>query len=306
MVHRTWTFILRTRLAFLGAALTFATACSTPGNEPVDTSREALFSNDKPAYDFFVSKGLTNFQAAAVVGNLDQESGVDPTISQYGGGPGRGIAQWSAGARWDTTPGDNLVAYAATQKMPTNSLTVQLGFIWYELETFPQYGLAKLRATTNVTDATAVFEDNFEGCVYANFPVCNLPQRVTFAKNVLAAFGNDPVPRDAGSTSDGAASVDAKMGDGAPTADTATSDSGGMTSNDAALGEATTSPTLPDAEPPATRDAEAPSKTSEAGTTSSYAEVDSGGCAVHSRGARSSGGYWLFAIGLALARRRRR
>ena len=142
----------------LSTALTLVAACSAPGSEAVETNPEALstpFPNDKPAYDYFVQKGLTNFQAAAVVGNLDQESGVNPTISQYGGGPGRGIAQWSAGGRWDTTKGDNLVAYAAMQGMPTSSLTVQLGFIWYELETFQEYGLAKLRATTNVTDATA-------------------------------------------------------------------------------------------------------------------------------------------------------
>ena len=41
-------------------------------------------------------------QAAGIIGNLDQESGMDPTISQYDGGPGRGIAQWSTGGRWDT------------------------------------------------------------------------------------------------------------------------------------------------------------------------------------------------------------
>src|SRR5258708_3009352 len=219
---RAWASVGPTGLGWLGAAVTLMSACSAPGNDPFDTSREALataFANDKTAYDYFVGKGLTNFQAAAVVGNLDQESGVNPTVNQSGGGPGRGIAQWSAGARWDTTAGDNLVAYAMMQGLPTNSLTVQLGFIWYELETFPQYGLAMLRASTNVTDATAAFEDDFEGCVYANFPVCNLPQRVTYAKGVLAAYGADPVPGDAGAKSDSATTADAKISaDGAATA----------------------------------------------------------------------------------------
>src|SRR5258708_15137791 len=159
-------------MGWLGAALTLVTACSAPGN-PFEIPGEAvsaLYANDKAAYDYFVAKGLTNFQSAAVVGNLDQESGVNPTISQSGGGPGRGIAQWSAGARWDTTPGDNLVAYAAMQGMPTSSLTVQFGFVLYRLQMFPPYSLAGLRAATNVTDATAVFEDDFQGCRYSNFP----------------------------------------------------------------------------------------------------------------------------------------
>src|SRR5215510_6834875 len=96
------------RLGWLFAVGTLLSACSATGNEPLDTSLGAvsdLFANDKTAYDYFVGKGLTNFQSAAVVGNLDQESGVNPTISQAGGGPGRGIAQWSTGGRWDTIRG---------------------------------------------------------------------------------------------------------------------------------------------------------------------------------------------------------
>ncbi|MDN5727116.1 MAG: phage tail tip lysozyme, partial [Propionibacteriales bacterium] len=64
-------------------------------------------ANEKAAFDYFVAKGLTTVQAAGVIGNLDQESGMDPTISELSGGPGRGIAQWSAGGRWDTYAGDN-------------------------------------------------------------------------------------------------------------------------------------------------------------------------------------------------------
>jgi MYXO-CTERM domain-containing protein len=280
----------------------------------LETNGEALstpFANDRPAYDYFVGKGLVNFQGAAVVGNLDQESGVDPTIRQHGGGPGRGLAQWSAGGRWDTTPGDNLVAFAAMRGLPTSSLMVQLDFIWYELETFPEYGLAKLRATTNVTDATAVFEDNFEGCVYANFPVCNLPQRVTFAKNVLAAFGSDPVSRDAGNTPDSALPVDGKaIRDDASAADDKGTTNDGAVTSDATPGEAMASGAFPDT--PRTHDAEAPHQTSDAAPASSEgtrtsADVDSGGCSVQASGASgSSRGCWLAAMGLVLATSRRR
>src|SRR5580658_5394526 len=97
-----------TRLLGLALALPlFLAGCATPGADTEDTAggSEAISENgnDKIAFDFFVGKGLSKDQAAGIVGNLDQESGMDPTIWQYGGGPGRGIAQWSAGGRWDTS-----------------------------------------------------------------------------------------------------------------------------------------------------------------------------------------------------------
>jgi hypothetical protein len=144
------------------------------------------FANDQAAYDFFVQKGLSNFQAAGIVGNLDQESGVDPTIAQYGGGPGRGIAQWSVGGRWDTSHNDNVISYASTKGEAARSLNLQLEFIWYELETFG-YGFSELEATTNVTDATIAFMAKYEIC-----GTCASSQRVTYAKAVLAAYGGTP------------------------------------------------------------------------------------------------------------------
>jgi hypothetical protein len=204
-IHVTPAECFSMKVPLLGAALLLVTACSGASDPSVGTSGAAAttaFPNDKTAYDYFVAKGLTNFQAAGVVGNLDQESGVDPTIDQENGGPGRGIAQWSAGGRWDTDSGDNLVAFAATEGLPTSSLTVQLDFVWYELETFSSYGLSTLRASTNVTDAATDFEIDFEECDVAS--ECDASSRVAYAKDVLAAYGNDGVGTvDAGGTDAG-------------------------------------------------------------------------------------------------------
>jgi len=144
------------------------------------------FANDQAAFDFFVMKGLTDFQAAGIVGNLDQESGVDPTIAQYGGGPGRGIAQWSVGGRWDTSANDNVLDYAAQKGEGAKTLNLQLEFIWYEMTNIG-YGYSALKATTNVTDATIAFMDKYEIC-----GTCASSQRVTYAKAVLAAYGGTP------------------------------------------------------------------------------------------------------------------
>lgn len=135
-----------------------------------------ISANEKTAFDFFVAKGLTKKQAAGIVGNFDQESGMDPTIKQYGGGPGRGIAQWSVGGRWDTTSGDNEVHYTnVVLGVSRYDLEGQLKFTWHEL-TDIGYGYSSLKATTTVNSATTVFESKFEIC-----GDCNTAARESFA-----------------------------------------------------------------------------------------------------------------------------
>jgi uncharacterized membrane protein YgcG len=151
---------------------------AVPG-EPVGQVQSDLFANDVTACNYFVGKGLTDFQAAGIVGNLDQESGVDPTAVQYGGGPGRGIAQWSVGGRWDTSTNDNATWYANKTGEGLWTLQLQLDFIWYEL-TNVGYGYSALKATTNVTDATTVFQDDFEIC-----GTCDASTRIAYAQAVL-------------------------------------------------------------------------------------------------------------------------
>jgi hypothetical protein len=171
------------------AAAVLLTGCVGGAVDESSTEQAATtaFANDKPAFDYFVAKGLTPFQAAGIVGNLDQESGVDPTIAQYGGGPGRGIAQWSVGGRWDTSHDDNVVWYAGTRGEPPKSLQLQLDFIWYELTNIG-YGFDALVATSNVTEATLAFMRDYEIC-----GACASSQRIAFAEDVLAAYGDDAV-----------------------------------------------------------------------------------------------------------------
>ena len=177
-----------TRVQRLAILLVLAGCVADPALESSDEqAATTAFANDKPAFDFFIAKGLTPVQAAGIVGNLDQESGVDPNSVQYGGGPGRGIAQWSVGGRWDTSSGDNVTAYASQQGMSRTSLTLQLEFIWFEL-THIGYGYAQLTAATNVTDATLAFMDRYEIC-----GTCASSQRIAYANAVLNAYGNDAV-----------------------------------------------------------------------------------------------------------------
>ena len=180
-------FLLRlvAPLAIVSTTL-FAAGCAAPtaGDEADGTVGSDLTSaNEKTAFDFFVGKGLSELQAAAIVGNLQQESNVSPTSVQPGG-PGRGIALWSTGARWNVTRNDNVAWYAAKEAKSVHSLDLQLAFIWYELESFSHYGLSSLRAATTLGEATYAFQKDFEAC-----GACNESHRIAYARAVLTAYG---------------------------------------------------------------------------------------------------------------------
>jgi hypothetical protein len=175
----------------IAAALAFGSSACMVGDDPVDESSEpaeddlppplseaSLSNNGRTAFNYFVNKGLTEIQAAGIVGNLMQESGVNPTAVQPGG-PGRGIAQWSIGARWS-----NLQAYANNRGLNRWSLNTQLDFTWYELTTVSSYGLASLRTATTITSAVTVFQNKFEIC-----GTCAQTMRIAYAQQALANYG---------------------------------------------------------------------------------------------------------------------
>ncbi len=180
---------MRTRsvcLAATAALSLWGCATDTPetsGDTDTTMTEQALSSSEHTAFNYFVAKGLTKAQSAGIVGNLIQESSVIPTAVEYGGGPGRGIAQWSVGGRWDSSYHDNVAWYAGQHGLNRWSLSTQLDFIWFEL-TQHGYGYAQLRAAGNVSDATIAFETRYEIC--GN---CAQAQRISYAKQVLAAYG---------------------------------------------------------------------------------------------------------------------
>jgi MYXO-CTERM domain-containing protein len=178
------------RLAAL--TLLFITGCAVndgTSGEPIAEVSQAVVenANDKIAFDFFLAKGLTPVQSAGIIGNLDQESSMDPTVSQFGGGPGRGIAQWSAGGRWDTTSNANVVWYAAKLGQGKYSLNLQLEFIWWEFNNVG-YGFSELKAATTVPQAVAAFQNKYEIC-----GACASSNRLAHAYQALSDFGMDAV-----------------------------------------------------------------------------------------------------------------
>lgn len=165
-----------------------ATACATnpvdDTSEPTSSTEQDLSSNTHAAFNYFVARGLTKRQSAGVVGNLLQESSMNPSAVQYGGGPGRGIAQWSVGGRWDHSYHDNNVWYANIKLGKSRwNLSAQLAFIWYELHSVGGYGLGALRASTTIRGATIDFERYYEIC-----GACDESRRISYATQVYNAY----------------------------------------------------------------------------------------------------------------------
>lgn len=163
------------------------------------STNDTLVGNDniEKAFNFFNGRdGLQNFQAAGIVGNLMQESGVNPKSNQAGGA-GRGIAQWSEGGRWDdlikwVADGNN---FPDKQPRDPESLDGQLAFLWHELTTGYPDTLAHLKASTTVEDAVNQFVGPIElsnggrGGGYENPGKPEIANRIKFARQVLDKYG---------------------------------------------------------------------------------------------------------------------
>lgn len=154
---------------------------NTEDNSACGSNTTILSGSDniQQAYNYFVGKGLTDYQAAGIIGNLMQESHVNPADVQANG-VGHGIAQWSEPGRWD-----GVVNLAKSEGVDPTNLGVQLDFMWQELGGTYATALTALQATTNVVDATQSFEQNYEA---AGDPV--MANRISYAQQALATYGN--------------------------------------------------------------------------------------------------------------------
>jgi hypothetical protein len=157
--------------------------------------------NTKKAFFYFTGKGLTGAHAAGIVGNLLQESGVNPKSVQAGG-PGRGIAQWSAGGRWAS-----FKSWAGSKDI--YDLGTQLEFMWYEMTHVSPWKLSlqgsrdprypSLKDITEDTRAAAVKAGHSFGYLYERFGVAGA--RDKFAGDVWAKY-NGQVSSSGASSSD--------------------------------------------------------------------------------------------------------
>lgn len=128
-------------------------------------------------YNTLVHQGWTAAAAAGAIGNLMQESGVDPARNQDGGGAGRGIAQWSVGQRWNDEQ-----KWTKKNRLDPMSLEGQTAFMMYELKSRGQWNV--LSRMTDVHKATKYFSDKYE---VPGDP--QMEKRYAFADAAFSQFG---------------------------------------------------------------------------------------------------------------------
>ena len=109
------------------------------------------------AMDFFLGRGFTQQAAAGIVGNLLAESGLNPKSKQYGGGPGRGIAQWTVDQRWQT-----FLKFAKNRKLDPQSLDAQLRFIVHEMPSQMGNNAKSIKTMTDANAAAKLFMNKYE------------------------------------------------------------------------------------------------------------------------------------------------
>lgn len=132
-----------------------------------------MAGNAAYAYSWFIDHGFSRNAAAGIVGNLVQESGVNPHSNQVGG-PGRGIAQWSEGERWSS-----LVAWANRNGHDPEHLDTQLQWLMIEMRGLGM--VDKMKGMVNRDAATRYFMNVFER---PDPRYANLSGRMAFATQI--------------------------------------------------------------------------------------------------------------------------
>jgi GH24 family phage-related lysozyme (muramidase)/uncharacterized protein (DUF2345 family) len=123
-------------------------------------------------------------QAAGIVGNLIQESGLRPGISEKGINPGNvkagaGLAQWTSyGGRKE-----RVAQYLNVRDVREASFQQQLSAVTWELSTSERGADRALRATNDVAQATTVFCNLYERPLAS---AANIPGRIANANKLLS------------------------------------------------------------------------------------------------------------------------
>jgi len=148
---------------------------------------------------------------AGILGNLEHEApGLKPDTYQYGGGPGRGIAQWEVNHAGNKFKGRWPMAVRLYGENAINSLPNQLDFIKWELDTshvvdgIPRvpsgYATKKyvVDIPRNVHEATKNFMYDFErpdSIAQANWETERFPKAMFFMKNMNVLLAKEPEPK---------------------------------------------------------------------------------------------------------------
>lgn len=170
-------FILILLIPLLFMILGGGAASETPGLE----------GNERIVAEYLLDKGLDEVQVAAIIGNMYQESGVDPAAVNEDSGA-FGLCQWRGGRL------NGLRAFCDARDVPYTDISAQLDFFWDEF-TMARGGGWSFRSNYDdfmaclnddqLETAVEIFARHFERC---GLDEMNLPNRNEHARRVLDAL----------------------------------------------------------------------------------------------------------------------
>lgn len=121
-------------------------------------------------WGYLKAKGLPDIQVAAIMGNIQRESGFNPNVIEAGSGYGYGLCQWSFGRR------TQLENYAIDTKKSLSAVGTQLDFFWQEFSPVADhthgtyqwisslYSYEGFMGAPTIEEATAIFCHGWERC----------------------------------------------------------------------------------------------------------------------------------------------
>lgn len=153
-------------------------AKAATGETSIDAGDGSTEENARIIFQYFVGKGLTDFQAAGILGNIEHESGFEPRLVQYGHLNSRGeISEPGKPSRLDDmTPPGALTGYGIVQFTPATKILpaaqaagkspgdiiFQLDFVWEQFQGSEGVAFKALQDATNIEEATIAFEVKYE------------------------------------------------------------------------------------------------------------------------------------------------
>ena len=166
-------------------------------------SASGKYGEDTPQYKVWTALRAADYNeiaVAAVMGNIQHESGFDASVIEKGSGAGFGLVQWTDDRR------TALENYAAQQGKDVASLDFQIEYLLKELEpdsgiwtgSDSRYGFGSLSRdswlnSTDIETATKAFMACFERPDYSS-SINHIDQRIQSAKEYYEEFTGTAVP----------------------------------------------------------------------------------------------------------------
>ena len=114
-------------------------------------------------YEMLKDRGFTDTAARGIMGNFYAESKLDPDARQLEDGPGRGLAQWERGGRWDRNP-LNLIEFAMDKGTSWTDPATQLDFMVAEMNHYEKFGAVRdaINKAKSPAEAAKIFLEGYE------------------------------------------------------------------------------------------------------------------------------------------------